>query len=439
MRDPEAPSFFVSLVGDVEASGPTADAVARRGRFTRLEQQSPEGRWRSRPPPSGRCRTAASCSRRCGSRARSARSRRAPRRSSRGPLSGQATIAGPFDLRMLIPFLQDTTLAGPARIDLRASWDPKGVRMNGGLSIENGRMTLEQLAFTASQIKGELRLLGDRATLDATAAAGDGRVVLSGGMTFGPQLVGPGELRIEAQRVPINYPEGFRAPRDGHGARRRRRLGLRGHRRDRADAGVLHGRVQPAEAVARPARLAARRAARPAVAHRGHAARRAHPPRRPAADPQPPGAARHHRRAERRRDAGAAGGERAGDAARGRPAHGAPRAHPRAAGARRAQRLPGGHPRGRLLRADAGGRGRDGPARARLARGPAARRSTRRTARTCRRPTSSRCCSRGAPRRPPRARAARSWPRSWPGRSAACCRRASARRCSSTSRPSARC
>ena len=202
---------------------------------------------------------------------------------------------------MLIPFVPDTTLAGPARVDLRASWDPKGVRIDGGLSIENGRMTLEQLAFTASQIKGELRLLGDRATLDATAAAADGRVVLSGGMTFGPQLVGPGELRIEAQRVPINYPEGFRARATGT-------VRVAGDASGYAVTGEIGltqayytAEFDQQQAVARPARLAARRAARPAVAHREPAARRAHPPRRPAAHPQPPGAARHHRLAERGR------------------------------------------------------------------------------------------------------------------------------------------
>jgi len=68
----------------------------------------------------------------------------------------------------------------------------------------------EELAFTASRIRGEVRFLGDRAELDATAAAGDGRITAYGGMSFVPSLLGPAALSIEAERVPIAYPEGFR-------------------------------------------------------------------------------------------------------------------------------------------------------------------------------------------------------------------------------------
>ena len=108
------------------------------------------------------------------------------------------------------PFVPDTTLAGPARVDLRAKWDASGARLEGLFSVDGGRVTLDTLSFTASQLKGEVRFLGDRAEIDATAAAGDGRIVAYGGMNFGPRLLGPAAMSIEAERVPVSYPEGFR-------------------------------------------------------------------------------------------------------------------------------------------------------------------------------------------------------------------------------------
>ena len=106
--------------------------------------------------------------------------------------------------------MPDTTLAGPARVDLRAKWDASGARLEGLFSVDGGRVTLDTLSFTASQLKGEVRFLGDRAEIDATAAAGDGRIVAYGGMNFGPRLFGPAAMSIEAERVPVSYPEGFR-------------------------------------------------------------------------------------------------------------------------------------------------------------------------------------------------------------------------------------
>jgi outer membrane protein insertion porin family len=202
----------VSLAGQVEATGPTADALQARGRITRLEQRSPEGTIALAAPAEWTLanglfvQSPLRLSGPLGTLEASAEARLAG-----GPTSGTAVITGPLDLRMVSPFVQDTTIAGPARVDVRASWDSQGVRLRGAIAVDDGRMTLEQLAFTASRIKGELRLLGDRATLDATAASGDGRIVASGAMSFGPRLVGPGELKLEAQRVAVSYPEGFRA------------------------------------------------------------------------------------------------------------------------------------------------------------------------------------------------------------------------------------
>ena len=214
--DPDAPSFVVSLVGDLEASAPELGAVRGAGRFTRVEQQSTEGRVALQAPAEwtlehGRFTQAPL--RLAGPLG--TLEARGEARLADGAFAGTAVVAGPFDLRLVGPFLPDTALAGPTRIDLRASWDQKGVRLEGGLTVENGRLTLETLAFTASGLKGEVRLLGDRATVQATASSGDGPLVLSGGMTFGPRLLGPARLRLDAQRVLISYPEGFRARASG--------------------------------------------------------------------------------------------------------------------------------------------------------------------------------------------------------------------------------
>jgi outer membrane protein assembly factor BamA len=211
-RDPDAPSFLVSLAGEVAASAPDLAEFHGGGRVTRAEQESPEGRLTLEAPAQWtleRGRLELAPLRLVGTLG--TLEARAETRLAGGPFAGSARLSGPFDLRVVGPFLEDTTLAGPARVDLRASWDAKGVRLDGGLSVEDGRLTLEALAFTLTQLKGELRLLGERATVEATAASGDGRLRLGGGMTFGPSLLGPAQLHLDAERLPISYPEGFRA------------------------------------------------------------------------------------------------------------------------------------------------------------------------------------------------------------------------------------
>jgi hypothetical protein len=211
-RDPEAPSFLVSLVGDLVASAPDLAAVHGSGLLTRAEQQSPEGRLTLEAPAAWtleRGLIELQPLRLVG--ALGTLEARAETRIAGGPFAGSARLSGPFDLRVVGPFLENVTLAGPARVDMRASWDAKSARLDGGVSVEDGRLTLETLAFALTQLKGELRLLGDHATVAATAASGDGRLVLGGGMTFGPRLLGPAQLRLDAESVLISYPEGFRA------------------------------------------------------------------------------------------------------------------------------------------------------------------------------------------------------------------------------------
>jgi outer membrane protein assembly factor BamA/autotransporter translocation and assembly factor TamB len=215
-RDPDAPAFLLSVVGDLSADAPSLESLRARGQVVRLEERSREGKVGLQVPVGWaleKGRFSLSPLRLVGplgtleARAEATLGGASPQ--------GSASIHGPFDLRLLGPFLPDTTLAGTGQVDLTASWGASGVRLDGGLTVARGRMTLEDLAFTASQIDGQLRLLGDRATLEAKASAGDGRIDVQGAMTFGPGLLGPAQLELDAVRVPIQYPEGFRARASG--------------------------------------------------------------------------------------------------------------------------------------------------------------------------------------------------------------------------------
>ncbi|HYN05478.1 MAG TPA: translocation/assembly module TamB domain-containing protein, partial [Vicinamibacteria bacterium] len=209
-RTAASPSFLVSVSGDLEATAPSLAGLRGEGQLTRVESRTQEGTFGLAAPAPWHL---------AGGRFVQETLRLA---SPLGTLeanaeitldrvpAGSVTLAGPFDLRLVSPFVPDTTLAGPARVDLRAKWDASGARLEGLFSVDGGRVTLDTLAFTASQLRGEVRFLGDRAEIDATAAAGDGRIVAYGGMNFGPRLLGPAAMSIEAERVPVSYPEGFR-------------------------------------------------------------------------------------------------------------------------------------------------------------------------------------------------------------------------------------
>ncbi|HSD26535.1 MAG TPA: translocation/assembly module TamB domain-containing protein [Vicinamibacteria bacterium] len=205
-------SFLVSIEGEVEATAPTLLGVRARGRVSGIESKSPEGRVGLDAPAEWRLE---------GGRFEHDPIRitgplgtleaRAEARFAGGPPGGTAALSGPFDLRFLSPFVPDTTLSGPASVDVRASWEEERLRLDGSLKIEKARVTLEELAFGISQLAGELRFEGDRVALQAAGeVGGEGKIRASGGMTLGPAFFGPAEVTLEAERIPIAYPEGFR-------------------------------------------------------------------------------------------------------------------------------------------------------------------------------------------------------------------------------------
>jgi outer membrane protein assembly complex protein YaeT len=210
-------SLLVSVEGEVQSSAPTVEGTHVRGRLMRLDSRSEEGaigldgpvsfslengRFEHDPLRlSGPLGTLEA---------------RAEARLAGGPAEGSAHVNGPFDLRFLGQYVPGTTLSGPATIDVRARWGGEGLRLDGSLKLEKARVVLEEQSFAVSQLLGELRFEGDRLALEAAGAAGgDGRLRARGGMTLGPAFFGPAEVTLEAERIPISYPEGFRGRASG--------------------------------------------------------------------------------------------------------------------------------------------------------------------------------------------------------------------------------
>jgi outer membrane protein insertion porin family len=210
-------SFLVSVEGEVQASAPTVEGTHVRGRVVRLDSRSEEGAIGLDGPAvfsleNGRFEhDALRLSGPLGTL-----EARAEARLAGGSAGGSARVNGPFDLRFLGPFVPGTTLSGPATIDVQARWGGEGLRLGGSLKFEKARVVLEELSFAVSQLSGELRFEGDRLALEAAGAAGgDGRLRARGGMTLGRAFFGPAEVTLEAERVPVSYPDGFRGRASG--------------------------------------------------------------------------------------------------------------------------------------------------------------------------------------------------------------------------------
>jgi outer membrane protein assembly complex protein YaeT len=210
-------SFLVSIAGEAEATAPSLATLQGHGRLSRLESKSPEGTFGLGAPVAWRIedgRFELDPVRLTGPLG-TLEARVEARLAGASP-GGRATLEGPFDLRFLNPFLPGTTLSGPATVDLRASWGGGHPRLDGALKVDKGRLTLEELAFGLTQLSGQVEFEGDRVAADLSAVAGaDGKLHAHGGMTLGPAFFGPADVTIEAQRIPIAYPAGFRGRASG--------------------------------------------------------------------------------------------------------------------------------------------------------------------------------------------------------------------------------
>jgi outer membrane protein assembly complex protein YaeT len=211
----EASSFLVSLTGEVQASEPSLEGMEVRGQVTGLETRTSEGALTLEAPTDWslvRGRIELQPLRLAGPAG--ALEARAEGRILGSHPDWSATLAGAVDLRAVSPFIDGASVSGPSQIDARLrrtdSW-----RVDGNVRVDQARVVLETLNFAASSITGEVRLEGDRMSVDATGAAGDGSLRATGGMRLGESLLGPVDLRLGAERVPIAYPAGFRGRASG--------------------------------------------------------------------------------------------------------------------------------------------------------------------------------------------------------------------------------
>ncbi len=208
-RTERAASLLASLDGQLDATGPALEELALQGQISRLDWSSRDGQLGLEAPAVlrlARGRAALEGLRLAGSLGALEASAQADLQGSRPATSGLLT--GSLDLAALNTLLDEsTTLAGATRLDLRWSHGPQGLQVEGQANLQGGRVTLNDLAFSATPVEGRLDFAGRRVTLEATGAVGEGRLRAQGEMQLGPALLGPAELRLELERVPLAYPK----------------------------------------------------------------------------------------------------------------------------------------------------------------------------------------------------------------------------------------
>jgi outer membrane protein assembly complex protein YaeT len=212
LRDGIGPTaFLVSMDGQVTGRTPALSKLEAHGRLTRAELTSDSGTLRLAEPSAWSLdagRFALPTLRLAGSLGTLVAQ-------AEGNLNGAgsaftSTLEGEVDLAVLNAFLPGTTLGGALQIDTRLARGPKGWRAEGGMIVADGRLALDEFRFAASDLDAELRFEGDKLALQAQAASGDGAIHVAGNMQLGAARLGALEMKIEGERIPINYPVGYR-------------------------------------------------------------------------------------------------------------------------------------------------------------------------------------------------------------------------------------
>ena len=138
-------------------------------------------------------------------------------------------VEGATDLALLDPlFGGDLRLSGPGQLDLTARGTVDDPTFEGGVRLDGVRVVLKEPPLVVSDLTGSLEARGDALVLQARGAVGDGSLRLAG--TLVPRSAGPDvDLTLDAEQVPLVYPEGLRSRSSGRvrleGQRGRYRLG----------------------------------------------------------------------------------------------------------------------------------------------------------------------------------------------------------------------
>jgi outer membrane protein insertion porin family len=211
-EEASAPSLLLSLEGEMEASALEVESITARGRVTRLEPRPVDGSLAlAEPAPftleSRRFRLPTL--RLAGTLGDLEASAEADLDASRPRAT--ASLAGALDLGALGAFLPGTTLGGRAQVDARLQRVDAAWRLHGGVRVEHARLSLDTLNFALSDLTGALRFEGERGSLDATGVAGEGRLRAKGGFRMGPALLQSADVTIEGERMPVQYPPGYRS------------------------------------------------------------------------------------------------------------------------------------------------------------------------------------------------------------------------------------
>jgi outer membrane protein assembly complex protein YaeT len=124
--------------------------------------------------------------------------------------------SGTIDLSVANPFLAGAgVVGGTLTFDARLARTEARWTAGGTASVVDGRFVLRSPELALSDLRATLRADGERIELvEATAAMGDGKIVAQGQAAITDTDVDL-DLRLQAERVPLEYPEGLQTRSSG--------------------------------------------------------------------------------------------------------------------------------------------------------------------------------------------------------------------------------
>jgi outer membrane protein insertion porin family len=129
-------------------------------------------------------------------------------------VSWEASLVGRVDNALVNPLVgsESVVASGTTALDLRARGTSEDFYLAGTGTLRDARLVLREPPLAFSNLSGEMQFEGQRITLSELAAeVGGGRVEGSGTI----DLPGVVDLRLTAESVRLNYPEGLRSEQSG--------------------------------------------------------------------------------------------------------------------------------------------------------------------------------------------------------------------------------